>query len=335
MRVLITGGTGFIGGALLTRLAKVRPDQVVLLVRPGTAKERYARFVSTGVQVVPVVMHDRTEIECLFARYVFDVVYHVAAIRGMRALSWEAYYASNVVATEYIAREAARRQCRLVYCSSVGVFGTIPLTLPATDQTPRQADNLYHRSKILAEERLRAMVADGLDVIVVRPTITYGVGDYGFPYSLVRLVDRGLYVGCASDVRVHMGDVETLVEAFMRAGEAKVPPGTTYVVGDREPVSLQVLVDDISRRLRGRPYPKWKKLPQPVFDLASFALGRVVRSDVWHTRLQLISQSWCYDVEPIQRELGLVLADTRERFGRVVDWYRTGPRTLRAWRSLS
>jgi len=321
MGSLVTGGTGFIGGVLLDRLIESGRGDIVLLARPGTASSRYTRFQQAGVHVESVTMHDQQAIRRLFDTHNFDVVYHVAAIRGAQAPPWERYHAVNVQAVEYIAREASRQQCRLVYCSSVGIFGTIPQTLPANESTVRRGDNYYHRSKVLAEELLSRMVAEGLDVVTLRPTITYGANDYGFPYSLVRLVDRGLFVHCGRDLRIHMGDVHVLAEAFLLAAEASVPSGSSYIVGDREPVRLLDLVDLVHKRLKRRPYPRWKRLPGPAFDLASWVCGTVLRSESWKVRFELISQSWCYDVEPARRDLGLDMAQTMERFGYVVDWY--------------
>jgi nucleoside-diphosphate-sugar epimerase len=226
-----------------------------------------------------------------------------------------------VTATEHIAREVANQGGRLVFCSSVGVFGTIPQRLPADEPTARNGDSYYHYTKIVAEERLRAMVADGLDVVIIRPVITYGTGDFGFPYSLIQLVDRGVFAHCRRDVEIHLGDVHVLAEAFVRAAEVKVPPGSAYVVADREPVRLRALVDSISHQLRGKPYPRWKTLPCTAFDLASFTFDKLVKSDLWKVRFQLISKSWYYDVEPTQRDLKVNLASTLERFGYVVDWY--------------
>ena len=321
MSVLITGGTGFIGGKLLERLVETTAGEIVLLVRPGTARSRYARFEDAGVKIEMVAMHERDAIKRLFDSRRFDVVYHIAAVRGGRPFSRQVYFSSNVMATEHIAREVANQGGRLVYCSSVGVFGAIPQRLPADESTPRQGDSYYHYTKIVAEERLRAMVADGLDVVIVRPTVTYGTGDYGFPYLLIKLIDSGMFVHCSRDVEIHIGDVQVLAEAFMRAAEVDVPSGSAYIVTDRRPVPLRALVDSISQQLRGKSYPRWKKLPDMAFDLAAFTSDKLMKSDRWRIRFQLISRSWYYDVGLTQRDLGLDLADTLERFSYVVDWY--------------
>jgi nucleoside-diphosphate-sugar epimerase len=320
-KTLVTGATGFIGGKLLERLIKTTAGEIVLLIRPGTARSRYARFEEAGARIEAVAMTDHNAIEHLFNSYRFDVVYHIAAIRGGRPFSWQEYFSSNVMATEYIAREVAKQEGRLVFCSSVGVFGAIPRKLPADELTPRQRDNYYHYTKIVAEERLRLMVADGLEVIIIRPVITYGTDDYGFPYSLIKLIDSKMFIHCTRDVKIHLGDVQVLVEAFIRAAEVNVPSGSAYIVADREPVHLRALVDLINHHLKNQSYPQWKKLPGVAFDLASFTFDKLVKSDLWKARFQLISKSWYYDIGPTQRDLKITLADTLDRFSYVVDWY--------------
>jgi nucleoside-diphosphate-sugar epimerase len=333
MAILVTGGTGFIGGALMDRLVASGTTDIVLLVRPETVPSRYARFQEAGIQITPVDLRDREAVQALFGAYRFEVVYHIAAIRGAQPVPWEDYYAANVLAVEHLAREAAWQQGRLVYCSSVGVFGTIPRDLPATEATARVGDNHYHHSKILAEEMLCDRIAQGLDAVILRPTITYGPNDYGFPYSLIRLVDRGLFVHTDHTLQIHIGDVQVLVDALIPASRADITPGSRYIVGDRAPVSMRELVDLISNQLKGQPYPGWKRLPAAAFDLACFLSGHVMRSEPWKVRFQLISQSWTYDVKPGQQDLGLDLADTLDRFGYVVEWYLNSKRD--SWQSRS
>jgi nucleoside-diphosphate-sugar epimerase len=163
--------------------------------------------------------------------------------------------------------------------------------------------------------------------VIVRPTITYGVGDHGFPYSLIRLVDTGLFVHCSRDVQIHIGDVQVLVEAFLQAGQVDVPSGSAYIVGDREPVSMRALVGMISLHLKGRTYPRWKTLPGAVFDLAHVGFDKLLRSDAWKTRIELLSRNWSYDAGPAQRDLELDLASTLDRFSYVVEWYLASKET--------
>jgi len=318
---LITGGTGFIGGKLLDRLIQMGAKHLVLFVRPGTEPSRYRRFERAGVKIVQGVIYDPDALKRLFDAHSFDVVYHLAAIRGAGPLTRKEYVRTNVLATEQIARQAARTGSRLVFCSSVGVFGTIPKTLPAGEGTPYYGDTLYHQTKIRAEEHLRALIPHGLDVVIIRPTITYGIGDDGFPYALIKLVESGRFVHPSREVQIHLGDVQVLTGAFVQAAERELRSGSTYIVADRAPVRLRALVDLISLRLKDRPYPRWKTLPSVAFDLAAFVFGEIARKEAWSVRFQLIAKSWYYDTERTERDLQLEQANTLERFGYMIEWY--------------
>jgi len=93
------------------------------------------------------------------------------------------------------------------------------------------------------------------------------------------------------------------------------------------------LVDLISDRLKGRPYPGWKVLPRRASNLACLVSEKVFGDEAWKSRFQLISQSWHYSIHGAQHDLGLDLPNTLDRFGDMVEWYLKSRR--RAWRSQS
>ena len=134
--------------------------------------------------------------------------------------------------TTFLAEETLKQNGKFIYCSSVGVFGTIPKELPPTEATERVGDNYYHLSKILAEEQLQKMTKDGLNLIIIRPTITYGIGDFGFPFSLIKMVDKGIFFRCRN-TKIHLVDVNYLAEAFIKATTLDLKNGSAYNIVDK------------------------------------------------------------------------------------------------------
>ncbi|MCP4401474.1 MAG: NAD(P)-dependent oxidoreductase, partial [bacterium] len=175
------------------------------------------------------------------------------------------YKRVNVDATEALARVAIKKSAKFIYCSSVGVFGAIPKELPPSEATERQQDNYYHYTKILAEECLEELKQEGLDYVVVRPSITYGTDDFGFPYSLVNMVKKGVFLNCVAPVKIHMVDIRILSQAFINAAERSVKNGGAYNLCDLHPVNLKELVNFISQELFHDDYPKFKTLPTLAF----------------------------------------------------------------------
>lgn len=308
MNILITGVTGFIGGHLCQRLIDERQDMIVACVRPQTKIARYERFRSAA-QIVEMDLSDAAAVNRLFAAHHFDCVLYLAAVRGGGAASNAEFERSNILAPVTLAHAAMQQNSRFLFCSSVGVFGAIPQHLPPTEETPRCGDNDYHASKIEAENRLRALQAQGLRLTILRPIITYGVGDTGFPAQLIRLIERGFLWLPRRDIRIHLVDVQTLVEAFLRAMRQPDAIGKTYTVTDKSPVSLHALANFIAQQIHGKPYPAWKIVPMSCFRLAEFGF-ELLHADAWTTRVQLMSRDWYYDGTLAERDLHLELKET-------------------------
>jgi nucleoside-diphosphate-sugar epimerase len=321
MKVLITGITGFIGGHVCQRLMADGAHTIVGLVRPNTPETRYHQF-RPAIQVNEIDLTDRVAIDALFAQQQFDWVLHIAALRGGGAASRAEFDRSNIDAPLVLANAALKYGARFVLCSSVGVFGTIPQDLPPTEATPKVGDNYYHFTKIEAERRLSALQTQGLQLVIVRPIITYGIGDRGFPFLLIKLTEHGLLLLPTQDIQIHFVDVRTLAEAFAQILTAPDAIGKTYTITDRAPVSLHALVNHIASRLIGRPYPGWKRFPTGFYRLAEFGFAHVFKSEAWLTRVQLMSRDWYYDGTPAARDLRLQLHETIPNFDYVIDWYQ-------------
>ena len=321
MNILITGITGFIGGHLCQRLIDEQKHDIVALVRPQTKKERYERF-GKGVHIVETALTDQEEIDQIFRQHQFDCVFHVAAMRGGGAGSQAEFDLSNIDAPVILANASLKYETKFLFCSSVGVFGTIPQQLPPTEKTPRIGDNYYHYTKIEAEKRLLVLQDQGLQLVIIRPIITYGTGDHGFPFLLIKLTEKGLLFLPGQDIQIHLVDVRTLIDAFLQATWNADTLGKIYTVTDKAPVSLKALVSHISLQLRGEPYSAWKIFPTPLYRLAEFIFERVLKNDAWMTRVKLMSRDWYYDGTLAEKELHIQPKETIPNIDYVIEWYK-------------
>jgi nucleoside-diphosphate-sugar epimerase len=323
LNILITGITGFIGGHLCRKLLdKKQHNQIIGLIRKNTDITRYQEFKDKKVICKLGELTDSEFINSVFNEYKFDIVYHIAAIRGGRNFSKKEYYETNVNATKYIAKQCLKHNCKLIFCSSVGVFGAIPEELPPNEQTKRKDDNYYHFTKIEAEKELQKLVKEGLKLIIIRPSITYGIGDYGFPYTLIKLVDKGLMILPTKEIKINIVDVNTLISAFINAGKANLPSGNTYNIADKNPVPLKKLVDFISYQLKNKKYSSLKKMPTPLLQLLDFTFSNLIKNELWKARVELISKNWYYDVTPAEKDLDITFHNTIPDFQYVIDWYK-------------
>jgi len=294
--VLITGASGFIGyhvARLLSEDGRLTP---VCIVRSQGDSHRTEALRQLGAVVVNGSFLHTETLDRILKTHGIRFVVHSAAIRGGGAGSPEDYLRVNVQGTDELLRlSLAHGVHRFIHISSVGVFGTIPKTLPAGRDTPIHGDNLYHSSKVQAEERVRRYANNGLDTCILRPTVTYGSGDNGFPSTLVKLVQARRFLVSTREVLIHLLDVGKLAELIAQILWREDSVGGPLIVADQGPIQISALVDLIHSHFYGVAYPKHLRVPSPAFRAATLFFGLLGR-EKWSVRSKLISESWYFDL---------------------------------------
>ena len=315
---LVTGITGFIGSHVVERLL-TENYHILAVVRNSQVRREIDEFRLKGAVFVEGHFYDDTVISTIFSRYRIGNVIHIAAVRGAGNGERDDYQTVNVQGTEVLLKHSHKNDVkRFIYCSSVGVYGTIPSELPASADTAFNGDNDYHKSKILAEIKVMEYIAKGLNAFIVRPTITYGERDNGFAYTLIKLVQKRLLILPFSDTKIHLLDVSSLAELFVQLMKVENIHHRIFNVGDETAVSMNKLVDAIYYAIYKKRYPFFLKLPDSIFKL-SIMLLHFIKSDKWLVRFLLISKDWYYDISSATRELGFKPADTMSRLSSLVN----------------
>jgi nucleoside-diphosphate-sugar epimerase len=317
-KILITGISGFIGGQVGQKLCEKYQD-ITAFIRPGTLPSRISNF-ENKIQFVPIDLADTSTLKQYLTENRFDCILHIGALRGGRHEEKDKFFRTNVLATQVIAEAVLSYKSRLIFCSSVGVFGAAPTELPATNQTERQYDNYYHTTKIQGEAIIQQNVMNGLDAVIVRPSITYGKGDYGFPYTMVKLVKHHLMFLPDKLVWIHLADVNLVSEVFTRLVDYKFEPGAAYNVADREPLKLHDLVHFISRKIHNQDYPERFVIDQKYFAWGE-KIAQKLHNELWTSRFQLLSKSWMFEVTDIYHDLHLPPILTIPNFESVIHWF--------------
>jgi nucleoside-diphosphate-sugar epimerase len=312
--ILLTGATGFIGSHVANKLLEDPSFQIVAIVRKKSAYKNTEELQSKGVFLVEGAFYDKTFLETIFHDHPIKHVIHLAAIRGEGSGVKEDYHKINVLGTEVLLEASLRNGVkRFVFCSSVGVFGTIPRTLPANLISPLNGDNLYHLSKILAEEKVRDFMHRGLDTCIVRPSITYGERDNGFPLKLVELIRKRFLPLTHKRNLIHLLDVKQLADVFTKLLIADDLNQRTLIVADKEPILLRELADLVYSHYCGKKYLAPFTLPEFFLTVLLFIL-KTCGSKKWLTRFLLIFQSWHYDTKELASLSGFTLSDTKTEF---------------------
>ncbi len=237
MRVLVTGGGGFLGGRIAQMLSD-RGDEVVVLGRRD-----YPHLRASGIETV---QGDIRDIDVLrSACKGCAVVFHAAALTGVwgpRRLFWDV----NVTGTlNVIAACRERGVKRLVYTSSPSVvFGEEPLC-GVDERQPYASRYLaaYPETKAVAEQAVLAANAPALAAVALRPHLIWGPGD---PHLIPRVIERArkgmlIKVGDGANL-VDITYIDNAARAHLQAADALHPraacAGSAYFVSQGEPVAL-------------------------------------------------------------------------------------------------
>jgi len=312
--VLITGATGFIGSHVTERLLLDKSYSIVAIVRKNRNYKNVNDLENKGVILVEGNFYDKIFLEKIFNKFPVQNVIHIAALRGGGAGTREDYYEVNVCGTEVLLEASFKNQVKkFIFCSSVGVFGTIPEELPANLKTELNGDNDYHNSKILAERKVHEFINKGLNAFIVRPTITYGSRDNGFSATLVKLARRKMLLLPFKENKIHLLDIKKLAEIFLKILKTDELRNRIFIAADAEPIILRELIDLIYCYYYGKKYPLILRMPSIVFD-AFLVLFRALKNSKWSVRIQLLSRDWYYDTAETNSLIEFGSANTKKEF---------------------
>ena len=312
--VLITGATGFIGSHIVEKILLDRSYPVVAIIRRIKGYKNTEELENRGAILVEGNFYDVDLLNNVFQKYPIQNVIHIAALRGGGAGTKEDYHVVNVLGTERLLYESLKHQVKkFIFCSSVGVFGTIPKELPANVMTDLNGDNEYHNSKILAEKKVKDYINKGLNAYIIRPTITYGKGDNGFPMTLMGLVKkRGLLLPF-KDIKIHLLNVANFAELFILIIKSENSERRTFIAADEGPISLKELVNLIHFHYYKTDYPYFLKLPDFIFRCLSMVF-KLFGNEKWLTRILLISKSWYFETGITNNTFQWLPAKTADSF---------------------
>lgn len=324
MKIFLTGATGFIGGHLVKHLDKLS-HHVTCLVRKDNALKK-----SPNIKLVKEELGSLCDRDLAYKLINgHEYVIHCAAIRGEMRLPWSEYFKINVDATCSLL-EAARKAGvkKFIYLSSVGVLGTMPLELPANEDTPYNPDSNYHKSKMMAEKRvIECSNGSDFDTVVIRPSITYGPEDNGFLLRISRMVGKGYFpLISGGRNKIHLTYINGLIDAIVKA--LKLPAGNgkkVYTIVDTQPISFRELIEIIANSLGHK--VKFVNIPsKALFFLGTRSydavLGPVRKSPSLTMSAKILALPWYYDADKAKKELTYVPFDTRKCVPETVRWLK-------------
>lgn len=273
-RVLVTGATGFVGQALAAKL-QLDGYSVIAAVR------RESAILGVGIDSVKVG-NISAQTDWQQALNKIDVLVHCAArahiMNDSVADPLAEFRQVNTAATLSLARQAAAKGVRrFVFISSIKVNGELTEGVPFSPEDRFIPTDPYGLSKYEAEQGLLALAEEtGMEVVIIRPTLVYGLGVKGNFASLLKWMKRGapLPFGAVHNQRSLVA-LDNLVGFITHCIDHPKARNEVFLISDGEDVSTTELLQKVSHAFGKRAL----LLPIPV-SLMTFAAKLLGKADV-------------------------------------------------------
>lgn len=307
--LFVTGGTGYLGSALVARLAREGEEVVVLCREPG-------RFVPPDGKV-RAVRGDVLDLESLRrGMHGCDRVFHAAAHVKMWDPDPRRFEAINVGGLSNLLHAAEELSVtRIVYTSSFIALG--PTDGATGDESwapsPRTFHNEYERTKAVADQAARDAAARGAPIVILYPGVIYGPG----PATLGNLVGKTVSdylrrrlpgILGPGDRRFCYAYGADVVQGHLQA-LTSARPGDRFILGGENLTMVQVLAE--LERLTGIP-PPGRRIPYALAEM----VGRMQRwragltgrePEITDEVVRIYRHEWAYSSVKARRELGYTI----------------------------
>ena len=223
MKILVTGGTGYIGSHTCIELIKARYEVVVIDNLCNSSLEslrRVERLTNCKIPFHKVDVRDKEALTRIFEQYSIDGVIHFAGLKavGESVEKPIEYYDTNVGGTFVLAEVMRMFNCKtFVFSSSATVYGD-PYTVPIKEDFPLSVTNPYGRSKLMIEEFLQDVFIanDSWHIALLRYFNPVGAHKSGLigedpndiPSNLIPYISQ-VAVGKLEELNVFGGDYDT------------------------------------------------------------------------------------------------------------------------------
>lgn len=322
MKILVTGGTGFIGGYFVPMLLE-QGHHVRLIVRD--AEKAKKQFGDKCEYFIGDVTEKESIKGCCDG---IDVVFHLVAKSGNELPTkenFEIFRRINVGGTKNIIAECGNIK-KFIYVSSTAAMGLVKDN-PITEKSKCDPYLPYQVTKYEVEELIHEKCKEGFPGIIVRPTKVYGINEKNYNYlTLAKLVKKGMFLkignGHNYTSNIYVSDFAQALTKLVDGGVI----GETYIVTSEQSIDFiesgKVIADELGVKLRVIKVPAWFMIFAASVEEKLFtAIGK--KPIVTKRNIQMTVQDRVYDISKAKNEIGYQPEMSMEQGIRtVIRWYK-------------
>jgi nucleoside-diphosphate-sugar epimerase len=321
MRVLVTGGTGFTGKALVRRLLDEGHEVTALDYKEGLKTDEIR---SWGASVVVGSVTDRPTVKkCMEG---VEIVHHLAAAFRELNVADSYYHEVNVGGTANVLEAAFNAHVRkFIYCSTCGVHGNIDAP-PGGENAPIQPADYYQRTKYEAEPVVHEYFKKGMPTLILRPAAIYGPGDPERFFMIFKRAAKGHFPMFGSGKTLyHPLYIDNLVDAFILAMQNGKGDGQAYLIADEHYVTIKELVQKVGEamnlKVKITHYPVWPLIiAGHIFETACKPFK--ITPPIFPRRVDWFRQNRAFRIDKAKSDLGYApKVDLDEGLRRTAEWY--------------
>ena len=307
MKVLVTGGTGFLGRHVAIRLKQLGHSVSIL----GRNEKAGNELASQGFTFHQVDIADEAGV--LKAGEGQDHIVHCAGLAAAHG-PYDWFYQANVVGTRNVVKACMQNKVkRLVNISSPGLYFDAHdrLNIKESDPLPEMQLTPYAATKLLAELIIDKAVAEGLFAITLRPRAIFGPGDHVYFPAIAEKAIFGFFPMIdGGRAYVDMTYIDNAVDAVILAMEAKPGlSGEKYNITNGEPIMFREMIEKLFQSLQQKirfvnlPYALTFKVGETL-ELIYRYLPTDEKPFITRYSVGLAATSQTHDISKAQEQLG-------------------------------
>lgn len=322
VKILITGGTGFLGVPLVEKLYDLG-HELKLLIRETSDISPFEHLKS-----IEWVIGDVRDLESIYkAVDNVEIIYHLAAYTRMWARDKSLFEDINIKGAENVAKVAMNKGIRLIYVSSfVALGGTTSEPVNETYESEGGLYLDYAKTKFKAKKLIKEYIKEGLNAIIFYPGIAYGPRDFNIFGQTLHDIVAGNFLGCPGKGEeignfVYVNDIINGLVSVIERNDLK---GEEFILGGENTVFKDWLnlIAEISGSMKKiRHFPMSLAL---IYGWLHEVKTKFTKKVPYINRptIKMLNYSWAYSSKKAIERLNYKITPLREGLEKTIEWYK-------------